>query len=1185
MRNFKKFLTLVLAVMMVVSAMSFTSSAATKFEDVDADNKTLVKAINLLEYMGITKGVSETQFGADQKVTREQFALFMYRLMKGGKNAPANASNTTKFVDLKDQTYFYAIGWANAEGIINGTSDTTFHPTNEITLQDAYTMIVRALDYEDPEVAEEALIYPFGYIEVAESEGVALDAGLDSTIGYGDTLTRGDMAILLYNAFFAETAIPEIEQKIIETSTNNWKVEETKYYPELCIKNFGVEKAVYQAAATPHYTSVNEKPTYTLGYDAILFTLDTTDKECLATTADVPSQYYLEPADIGLEGEDLDEFFLGKFTMYVKGDAKDIDKVLFADCKKEVVEGVDNLELVTLTSNRANSYYASSDAKLLSGEVKVGANESFYVFNAPYSYIRPSYANAKTDAAKYAVRNTNNIKSLSYVKNTFDSDVDSYTVSIAPIVSNYVANGAFVDGMGNPTNTPDEYFTLQANDLAEEFQQVYYGGEYEADLYDVNGDGVYDYIDYHPYSFFKVNTDEDYSFADSTLPRGFNAYEDVAEYYVGRGIDVVGATFADGDYVIGYVDNAKKELFVKEVVKPVVASVDRIVAANNMLVLSDGNTVEVGTAWKTFENFVPFYNNAAFDKTLGFVKADKFDDYAAATATKLGFFKASLLDADEASLYIYDGKLIYSDEINNNVKFTENLLIPLTLGGTKTPKDQFLADSGKEVTYIYAYVDGELKYVPVETEDVNPAIVKNGALTADYENHLCTYSVDADGVYTVISLDKNNKLVYDANQGRDVWVYDGIPAAGKNNMVDTNDDGVADKFVLDTDDDDYQYIVHGEANVSMKKEAGTRFSLTNINDAGAKGRDVVLKSFSKIVVLQREIGAAANGKDKYTVLEYDASNFTADTKVPFKTVSYILANNPTSTVREDLVVLFATVDSKFGFTSKEDKNGHRIVSSSTPGLDEEGYFRNYYELYNPFTGEKETDVPGDNVKTKSDAVATLKQAEGAVVVLKNGVVDEVKANNAGAVDPANLKSNGLVWITEYDAADDFITVVPVVATENALGTQIDCIDSFANFVETYKYNGVEKNFDGQNFDLKYQATTPATLNYTITKDTAISVISYETAGSFLKYGRVKLGSVDMLANPANEFKCYNDKFVDKSTGDYMTKYAPYLMAYVSTSDSTDKDELPVADYIVVVVTNHSNLQTYLKSAYDAGCNH
>ena len=208
MRNFKKFLTLVLAVMMVVSAMSFTTSAAvTKFEDVDASNEALVDAVELLNYMGVAKGVSDTQFGADQNVTREQFALFMYRLMKGGKDAPKNSSNSTNFTDLSDPTYNYAISWAVAEGIVNGKSETSFAPKDGITLQEAYTMVVRALDYEE----EEKLIYPHGYIEVAEKLGIELDANLDSKLGYEDTLTRADMAIILYNAFFAETAIAEVE--------------------------------------------------------------------------------------------------------------------------------------------------------------------------------------------------------------------------------------------------------------------------------------------------------------------------------------------------------------------------------------------------------------------------------------------------------------------------------------------------------------------------------------------------------------------------------------------------------------------------------------------------------------------------------------------------------------------------------------------------------------------------------------------------------------------------------------------------------------------------------------------------------------------------------------------------------------------------------------------------------------
>ena len=52
MRNFKRFLTLTLAVLMVVSMFAFNASAA-QFTDVDAENEYLNKAVNLLNHVGV----------------------------------------------------------------------------------------------------------------------------------------------------------------------------------------------------------------------------------------------------------------------------------------------------------------------------------------------------------------------------------------------------------------------------------------------------------------------------------------------------------------------------------------------------------------------------------------------------------------------------------------------------------------------------------------------------------------------------------------------------------------------------------------------------------------------------------------------------------------------------------------------------------------------------------------------------------------------------------------------------------------------------------------------------------------------------------------------------------------------------------------------------------------------------
>ena len=203
MRNFK-FLATAIVAAMLACVLAFASFAATTpFTDIDDKNETLSDAVSLLSGLGVAKGTSETTFGTMEHVTRQQMAAFVYRLMKQGKSVEGG-SNTTPFTDLEDSTYFSYVSWANGMGIIKGTSQTTFNPKGGITLQDAYTMVIRALGHED-----ENYVYPFTYIDKAEELG--LDNGLDAVVNYTTKLTRGDVAVILYNTFFAETGKEEVK--------------------------------------------------------------------------------------------------------------------------------------------------------------------------------------------------------------------------------------------------------------------------------------------------------------------------------------------------------------------------------------------------------------------------------------------------------------------------------------------------------------------------------------------------------------------------------------------------------------------------------------------------------------------------------------------------------------------------------------------------------------------------------------------------------------------------------------------------------------------------------------------------------------------------------------------------------------------------------------------------------------
>ncbi len=182
---------------LILSSFSVTHGAS--FNDVDVQNSALCDAVDFLFENGITKGISQTEFGTAENVTREQMAAFIYRAKNDGKS-PGGVENTTAFTDLKDPTFYAMISWANENGIIKGVSQTEFNPTGSIILQDAYTMLVRALDYEQGE----DFVYPNDYISKAKEIG--LDKNLDTGITLTSDLKRGHVAILLHNAFMDKSS-------------------------------------------------------------------------------------------------------------------------------------------------------------------------------------------------------------------------------------------------------------------------------------------------------------------------------------------------------------------------------------------------------------------------------------------------------------------------------------------------------------------------------------------------------------------------------------------------------------------------------------------------------------------------------------------------------------------------------------------------------------------------------------------------------------------------------------------------------------------------------------------------------------------------------------------------------------------------------------------------------------------
>ena len=112
--------------------------------DVPADAY-YAKAVAWALENGITAGTGNGMFSPDAACTRAQAMPFIYRSVQaqgGGMQGAWMFRNPFSDVDLENY-YGEAVMWAVANGVTNGTSDTTFSPNNDCTRAQIVTFLYR----------------------------------------------------------------------------------------------------------------------------------------------------------------------------------------------------------------------------------------------------------------------------------------------------------------------------------------------------------------------------------------------------------------------------------------------------------------------------------------------------------------------------------------------------------------------------------------------------------------------------------------------------------------------------------------------------------------------------------------------------------------------------------------------------------------------------------------------------------------------------------------------------------------------------------------------------------------------------------------------------------------------------------------------------------------------------------
>ncbi len=158
----------------------------------DVDDTIYQDAVHYLIDNGIMSGYPDGEFKPNNDITRAEMAATIVRAI--GIN----------FVDIEEKSNFNDMAghWADKyvsvafkKNIVTGYTDGTFRPDSKVTFPEAITLVVKMAGLSSEVSTTRG--WPTNYINYAHEKGILRNV----EVVLSETATRGDVAIMLYNAF------------------------------------------------------------------------------------------------------------------------------------------------------------------------------------------------------------------------------------------------------------------------------------------------------------------------------------------------------------------------------------------------------------------------------------------------------------------------------------------------------------------------------------------------------------------------------------------------------------------------------------------------------------------------------------------------------------------------------------------------------------------------------------------------------------------------------------------------------------------------------------------------------------------------------------------------------------------------------------------------------------------------
>jgi len=187
------------------------SAFASEDKPVSASSET----INVIKLLEIANGDESGNMNYEKPVTRAEFVKMAINASANKETAANIRLNISLFPDVKNS--YWGAGYISVainNGLVTGYIDGTFKPNNNVTLEEAVTIVLRLLGYTNAD-----LIGTYPSAQLQKYTDLELDDGIYAI--KGDNLTREECMILIYNALSAKTKQGSVYCETLGYSVNN----------------------------------------------------------------------------------------------------------------------------------------------------------------------------------------------------------------------------------------------------------------------------------------------------------------------------------------------------------------------------------------------------------------------------------------------------------------------------------------------------------------------------------------------------------------------------------------------------------------------------------------------------------------------------------------------------------------------------------------------------------------------------------------------------------------------------------------------------------------------------------------------------------------------------------------------------------------------------------------------------